>query len=128
MLESTLPLSITLTSCGLSGPTPPTAKQCENPINEYKTDGQLTISGRRSFMIDKKAEYRFVWLKIHISKIIFLRIELHGAAGGFIPSETINNFGGLVIINVMLDMADEITFVVGQQGESPCFHKFVCFF
>ena len=33
----------------------------------------------------------------------------------------------MVVINYVFDMADEVTFVVGQMGESPCKQKEVKF-
>uniref|UniRef100_A0A7E4VUV3 Tyrosine-protein kinase receptor n=1 Tax=Panagrellus redivivus TaxID=6233 RepID=A0A7E4VUV3_PANRE len=107
LLESTLPPSITLTSCGLSGAIPPDSKRCETlGAQNRRIDGEVAISGRRSFMVDKKVEYR---------------IELYGAAGGLLPGRAKSeNFGSMVILNHVFDMADEVTFVVGQTGETPC--------
>lgn len=45
---------------------------------------------------------------------------MYGSAGGSLPSQTVNNKGGVVLANIKIMAGSELEFVIGQQGESPC--------
>lgn len=53
-----------------------------------------------------------------------LRIEAYGGSGGQLPYQTINNHGGRVVTVVNLTTAMELEILIGQMGESPCYHSY----
>ncbi|VDM98011.1 unnamed protein product [Thelazia callipaeda] len=103
-----IPYVYNITSCGQYGASQPTSDLCESYYNQSTTKAILknsTSSGFQKWMAPKTAEYRF---------------EVYGASGGQIPRQTVNNYGGHVIMIVNLTIATELDILVGQMGETPC--------
>ncbi|KAI1719506.1 MAM domain, meprin/A5/mu domain-containing protein [Ditylenchus destructor] len=100
-------------TCGFTGSEAPKVDICSELQPENAEQQKSHASGEMSPLFTGNNK----WI---VPETTVYRVELYAASGGVLPSQSVNNRGGAIVANIRLNASDELSLIIGQQGQSPC--------